>query len=125
MAAQAYHKRDLYREVTARILAELESGAAPWVKPWSATPGLNHPHNASTSRPYSGCNVVLLWMAVQRHGWAVPRFVTFKQAQELGGTVRKGEHGSKVWRRRKRPDHSNDARIHRASLSFTSSRLTK
>jgi antirestriction protein ArdC len=97
MADRAYHKRDLYSEVTARILAELENGAAPWVKPWSATPGMNHPHNAATSRPYSGCNVVLLWMAAQRHGWAVPRFLTFKQAQELGGSVRKDEHGTKVY----------------------------
>lgn len=96
-ANQAYHKRDLYSEVTARILAELEAGALPWVKPWSATPGLNHPHNAATNRPYSGCNVVLLWMASQRQGWAAPRFLTFKQAQELGGNVRKGEHGTKVY----------------------------
>jgi len=91
-AEQSYHKRDLYSDVTARILAELESGAAPWIKPWSATPGLNHPHNAATSRPYSGCNVVLLWMAAQRHGYSTPRYLTFKQAQELGGSVRKGEH---------------------------------
>jgi antirestriction protein ArdC len=96
-ATQSYHKRDLYTEVTARILAELEQGAAPWIKPWSATPGMNHPHNAATARPYSGCNVVLLWMAMQRQGWAVPSFLTFKQAQELGGSVRKGEHGTKVY----------------------------
>jgi antirestriction protein ArdC len=97
MAEQAYHKRDLYNEVTARILAELETGAAPWIKPWSATPGRNHPHNAATLRPYSGCNVVLLRMTQQRQGWTVPSFVTFKQALELGGNVRKGEHGSKVY----------------------------
>jgi antirestriction protein ArdC len=42
-ANPAYHKRDLYSDVTSRILAELETGAAPWIKPWSATPGLNHP----------------------------------------------------------------------------------
>jgi antirestriction protein ArdC len=90
-------KRDLYGEVTARILADLEQGAAPWIKPWSATPGMNHPHNAATSRPYSGSNVVLLWMATQRHGWTVPRFLTFKQALDLGGNVRKGEHGTKVY----------------------------
>jgi antirestriction protein ArdC len=41
-ATHAYHKRDLYSDVTARILTELETGAAPWIKPWSATPGLNH-----------------------------------------------------------------------------------
>jgi antirestriction protein ArdC len=58
-------RRDLYSEVSRRILAELETGAAPWVKPWSQTPGMNHPHNAATGRPYSGCNVVLLWLAAK------------------------------------------------------------
>jgi len=89
-------KRDVYADVTNKILAQLETGAAPWVKPWSATPGLNVPCNAVTNRPYSGCNVVLLWMA-QSAGYRTPRFLTFKQATELGGHVRKGEHGHKVF----------------------------
>ena len=89
-------KPDLYEAVTERIVAELERGAAPWVKPWSATPGQNVPQNAVTNRPYSGCNVILLWLARNR-GWATPRFLTFKQAQEAGGHVRKGEHGTKVY----------------------------
>jgi antirestriction protein ArdC len=89
-------KRDLYADVTARIVAELERGAAPWVKPWSVTPGQNTPQNAVTNRPYSGCNVILLWLAHNR-GWASPRFLTFKQATEAGGHVRKGEHGSRVY----------------------------
>src|SRR5881398_2735913 len=89
-------KRDLYVEVSARIVAELEAGAAPWVKPWSATPGANLPCNAVSNRPYSGCNVILLWMA-QASGYRTPRFLTFKQAQELGGNVRKGERGTKVY----------------------------
>ena len=89
-------KRDLYAEVSARIVAELEAGAAPWVKPWSATPGANTPCNAVSNRPYSGCNVVLLWMA-QAAGYRSPRFLTFKQALELGGNVRKGERGTKVY----------------------------
>src|SRR5215204_2677837 len=88
-------KRDLYAEVSARIVAELERGAAPWVKPWSATPGQNVPQNAVSNRPYSGCNVILLWLARDR-GWATPRFLTFKQALEAGGSVRKGEHGTKI-----------------------------
>ena len=89
-------KRDLYAEVSTRIVAELEAGAAPWVKPWSATAGMNKPSNAVTNRPYSGCNVLLLWMA-QTAGYRTPRFLTFKQALELGGNVRKGEHGTKVY----------------------------
>jgi antirestriction protein ArdC len=79
----------LYQNVTNRILIELETGTAPWVKPWSATPGKNIPHNAATGNAYSGCNVILLWMA--QAGYSSPRWLTYKQAQELGGNVRKGE----------------------------------
>jgi antirestriction protein ArdC len=89
-------KRDLYAEVSARIVAELEAGAAPWIKPWAATPGANMPCNAVSNRPYSGCNVILLWMA-QAAGYRTPRYLTFKQALELGGHVRKGERGTKVY----------------------------
>jgi antirestriction protein ArdC len=89
-------KRDLYAEVSTRIIAELERGAAPWIKPWSATAGMNTPCNAVTNRPYSGCNVVLLWMA-QQAGYRTSRYLTFRQAVELGGHVRKGEHGTKVY----------------------------
>jgi len=70
-------KRDLYAEVSARIIAQLEAGAAPWIKLWSATPGANTPCNAVSDRPYSGCNVILLWMA-QAAGYSTPRFLTFK-----------------------------------------------
>src|SRR5579864_377948 len=94
--SEAAMKRDLYAEVSARIIAELEKGAPPWVRPWSATPGANTPCNAVSNRPYSGCNVVLLWMA-QATGYRAPRFLTFKQALELGGNVRKGERGTKVY----------------------------
>jgi antirestriction protein ArdC len=89
-------QRDFYAEVTTRIVQELERGAAPWIKPWSATAGQNVPQNAVTNRPYSGCNVILLWLARNR-GWATPRFLTFKQAIEAGGNVRKGEQGTKVY----------------------------
>jgi antirestriction protein ArdC len=89
-------RRDVYEEVSARIISELERGTAPWVKPWSVTPGHNVPQNAATNRPYSGCNVILLWLARNR-GWSTPRFLTFKQALEAGGNVRRGEHGTKVY----------------------------
>jgi antirestriction protein ArdC len=82
-------KNNLYADVTARILAELENGHAPWVKPWAATPGRNIPHNAATGNAYSGCNVILLWMA--QGAYTSPRWLTYRQAQELGGNVRKGE----------------------------------
>ncbi len=63
---------------------------------WSATAGQTLPQNAVTNRTYSGCNVILLWLGRNR-GWSTPRFLTFKQAMEAGGNVRKGEHGTKVY----------------------------
>jgi antirestriction protein ArdC len=85
---------DLYRKITDEIVTELKTGTRPWVKSWSCTPGLNVPCNAITGRPYRGVNLLLLWTA-RRHDWQ-PRFLTFKQALEAGGHVRKGEHGHHV-----------------------------
>jgi antirestriction protein ArdC len=52
--------------------------------------------NAISERPYSGINTLLFWMASQ-DGYAKARYLTYKQAQETGGSVRKGEHGLKVY----------------------------
>jgi antirestriction protein ArdC len=88
-------KRDLYADVTARILQSMEAGAVPWQKAW-ASEGSAMPMNAVTERPYSGVNVLLFWMAADC-GYARPRYLTFNQAKVLGGSVRKGEHGTKVY----------------------------
>ena len=90
---------DLYAEVTAKIIAELEAGRFPWVQPWGksgtgAAPGL--PRNALTRRTYSGINILILWGAVIEHGYADQSWLTFRQAQEAGGTVIKGERGVTV-----------------------------
>ena len=87
----------LYAEVTARIIAELEAGRFPWVQPWSSTtaaPGL--PCNAVTGRRYSGINILLLWGAVIERGYASQGWLTFRQAIDAGGCVRKGERGVTV-----------------------------
>jgi N-terminal domain of anti-restriction factor ArdC len=71
------------------------------------------PCNAVSNRPYSGCNVVLLWMAASA-GYRTPRYLTFKQALELGGNVRKGEHGHRVYfvkQLQVREPDSDDVRI--------------
>ena len=94
--------RDLYAETTARIIAALEQGAAPWVKPWST--GIDTlPMNASSRRLYRGINALLLGIEASTHGYPLNRWLTYRQASELGGQVRKGEHGTTVvlWRLRK------------------------
>ena len=91
-------RADLYRQVTERIIAELEAGRLPWVQPWG-TKGLGPclPHNAQTLRPYSGINILLLWGAAQERGFAAQAWLTFRQALGAGGSVRKGEQGTTVF----------------------------
>lgn len=89
---------DLYSRVTNAIVADLEKGVRPWTKPWSAehlAGRISRPlrHNL---QPYSGINVVLLWCEATTRGFSAPIWMTFRQALELGGHVRKGEHGSTV-----------------------------
>lgn len=94
----AQERVSLYDEVTAKIIAELEAGRFPWVQPWDSHvaggPGL--PMNALTARVYSGINVLLLWGAAISGGYASQSWLTFKQALEAGGNVRKGEKGVTV-----------------------------
>ncbi len=92
---------NIYEEVTAKIIAELEEGRFPWVQPWadasetaSLAPGL--PKNAATGASYSGINILLLWNAGLEGGFAQQIWLTFKQAKALGGSVRRGEHGASV-----------------------------
>ena len=90
--------RDVYSRITERIVADLEKGVRPWMRPWSAEHAagrITRPlrHNGV---PYKGINVVMLWSASVVKGYACPLWLTFKQAQELGGNVRKGEHGELV-----------------------------
>jgi antirestriction protein ArdC len=91
-------KADVYARVTDRIVEDLAAGVRPWMKPWSAGHAdgrISRPlrHNGT---PYRGVNVLLLWGEAQAKGFGSPSWMTYKQAQELGGQVRKGEAGSMV-----------------------------
>ena len=90
--------KDVYSRITNKIVAALEQGVRPWMKPWSAgyaagriTRPLRH-----NGIPYNGINVVMLWSAATEKGYSCPLWLTFKQALELGGNVRKGETGELV-----------------------------
>lgn len=79
------------KEVTNKIIEMLESGDAPWQKPWDAGVGMiNRPHNFN-GRPYHGTNALLLWYVASKNGYEDPRWLTFNQVKKLGGHVNKGE----------------------------------
>ncbi len=91
-------KVDHYSKITNLIVQELEKGVRPWLKPWNAehaagriTRPLRH-----NGQPYSGINVLTLWTEATAQGFSCPIWMTYKQAQELGAQVRKGEKGSPV-----------------------------
>ena len=79
-----------YERITQAIIQQLESGTAPWRKGWSST--FQFPRNACSLRKYSGVNVFLL--SGQRY--ESPLWLTYRQAQELGGHVKKGEKSTPI-----------------------------
>lgn len=91
-------RTNLYGEITAKIINELEQGRLPWVQPWgtAAKAPLAMPRNAATARQYSGINILILWGAVVQYGYPTQHWLTFRQALSLGGNVRKGERGTTV-----------------------------
>src|SRR3989454_8756980 len=91
-------RADLYTRVTERVIADLEHGVRPWLKPWNAGHAAGRialplRHNGT---PYRGINILLLWGEALANGYASPLWMTFKQALALGAHVRKGEHGAMV-----------------------------
>lgn len=109
-AGQAAHA-DVYQMVTDRIIAALEQGTAPWRCVDTGEPG-GLPSNALTGRCYSGVNVLLLWLAAEEGGYTSDRWLTYRQAQDAGGQVRKGESCSlaviyKDWTKPAEDEHGN------------------
>lgn len=98
-ARTSQDRANLYDEITDKIIAELEAGRVPWVRPWgteAAKAPLAMPKNASTDRFYSGINILLLWGSTIEHGYSGQSWLTFRQALALGGHVRKGKRGTTV-----------------------------
>lgn len=83
-------------EVTRAIIAAIEAGTAPWRQPWTGTTGGCAFPLRSNGEAYRGINVLLLWAAAQTNGFISAHWFTYRQAQELGGQVRKGEKSSTV-----------------------------
>jgi len=85
---------NIYQEITDSIIAELEKGAAPWIKPWDAPMGADK--NVVSQKPYRGINRLLLAMIGGAKGYSNPAWGTYKQWEEMGGNVRKGEKAAKI-----------------------------
>lgn len=103
-------KQNAYEVITGRVIEALESGAVPWRKPWSI-PEHGQLRNARTNTAYRGINVPMLALSAQAAGYSEPRWLTYRQAESLGGNVRRGEKSTPLifWKWLAAPDKSDEA----------------
>lgn len=88
---------DVYRTVTDKIIRAIETGVDPFVMPWHTAGGLmSRPVNAATKARYRGINVVALWAEAAMKGYSSGFWASYRQWQQLGAQVRKGEHGTVI-----------------------------
>jgi len=104
------NRQDVYSRITSQIVASFEQGVRAWVKPWNAEQAAGRitqplPFNG---QPYSGINILSLWMSARRAGLHRPIWMTFSQAIKLNAHGRKGEKG--LPRRIRQCHHANRAR---------------
>jgi antirestriction protein ArdC len=125
-------RRDIHAEITAKLIASIEQGAGKLQMPWRRSSGhLFMPINARTEKPYNGINIVSLWVAAEVQGFAAPLWATYRQWQEIGAQVRKGEVSSLVVFYKEYeadPDPQNESddgkrRVARASFVFNAAQV--
>lgn len=88
-------KIDIHQTVTDTIIAQIEAGTPPWRKPWTGGNGaavLPLRHNGEA---YRGINILMLWATASERGYSSERWMTFRQAQDLGGMVKKGSKAAR------------------------------
>lgn len=81
---------NVYEIITDRIIKQLEAGTVPWRKPWNSAEGM--PKNLVSKKEYRGINVFLL----SSNGYSSPFWASYKQIENMGGQVIKGEKGTPV-----------------------------
>lgn len=91
-------RTDHYSRITDAIVADLERGIRPWLKPWTAGHAAGRVTRPlrSNGQPYKGINVLTLWESAMSQNFTAPIWMTFKQAKVLDANIRKGSHGTSV-----------------------------
>lgn len=99
-------KPSIYESITETVVRAMETtGRIPWIQPWSARGG-SAPYNLKSGKPYRGVNVIILMVTSMERGYGAGAWLTYKQAKELGGHVRRGEKGTQIvfWKPTKRTE---------------------
>lgn len=95
--SESQSRFDVYRTITDKIVAAMETGIDPFVMPWHGVGGrISRPTNAGSGAAYRGINIVALWAEAALKGYMSGIWATYRKWQELGAQVRKGEHGAVI-----------------------------
>src|SRR2546428_2712260 len=93
----ANEKQDVYQRVTDSIITAIEKGVGNWRMPWHTSGQFAFsPVGVGSGKPYRGINTVCLWAAAQAKGYERGEWGTYRQWQDIGGQVRKGEKSTTV-----------------------------
>jgi len=108
-----------YQRITNEIITRLEAGTVPWRRPWTRGP----PRNLASGKPYRGTNALLLAAQTYEQPW----WLTYRQAQRLGGHVQRGEHGVQVvyWQPATTHNQGNAQRSYPLLRTYTVFNLTQ
>lgn len=82
------------KQITDAIIARLEAGVSPWRRTWAVSRSAGCRPMRACGQPYGGINALWLWVVADQNGYTSPTWMTYRQSQELGGQVRKGERGT-------------------------------
>jgi len=93
MPATPQTRRDAAAEITSLIIRKLEEGVPPWSRPWRSQDAGGRPLRYCGT-PYTGINTFYLWAIADANAYRSRFWMTYRQAEALGGNVRRGEHGS-------------------------------
>ena len=98
-AMKTKQRNDVYQEVTNMIIEALEKGVRPWAKPWNGgyTEGRIVMPLRHNGEAYKGINVLILWSLSIKKGYQSAHWMTYRQATELGGQVKKGAKAAPVF----------------------------
>jgi len=86
-------KKDIYQTVTDLVLDGLNKGIIPWLRPWTDA---TTPYNGATGREYQGINIMILGLIQEMKKYPENAWLTFKQAKDLQGSVKKGEKSTLI-----------------------------
>lgn len=131
MAEHVLSTFNVYETVTSKIIEAIERGAGTFQMPWHVARSTMFPINAATHAEYRGVNILSLWIEAEMRGYRSSFWASYKQWQDLGAQVRKGERGSlivfyKLLKHDEPGDHEEDTNIRfvaRASWVFNAGQV--